>query len=473
MVIAVLRISERKVSGDRPKTPPIVPSMRGALENGPFRILLPAWLCDAFSTAIAQCLPPFFVEVVVAPAYQTMENNGRDCHPSSPGYDGGKWVGLAGVSDDPSYSYLCGTTMVTGCGCLLAMSCAILVLPIWKLIVGKVGTVQTWLLWSLTMAGTTGLFVFVGQGQIELFFVVAGMNGAPLGAKFLADAILSDIIDYDEFLTGTRSEATYFMFKSFLPKIVQIPASAVPVALLGYFGYLRPVGTRHQLQPASCVTYIKAMIFISFLISLVAYVLKRRYPLSSEERVNQISVSVKQHQEGEFAPDPISGMLYKPASAETEEEEQVFWLLDHFSPDRLEETFDGIHEDDTASEALHQGIETLSSVTCRQLIGCIIFFIVAVTGVVCTVPWLWNKELQVIPTLLVVCVGVSLATVGFSYMRRSAVVKLSALAEEGEEDVIYYARNLLAHHAEIKELSGKGENENGAISSDEEKEALE
>jgi hypothetical protein len=30
---------------------------------------------------------------------------------------------------------------------------------------------------------------------------------------FLSDTILSDIIDYDEFLTGRRSEGTFIMFK--------------------------------------------------------------------------------------------------------------------------------------------------------------------------------------------------------------------------------------------------------------------
>ena len=39
------------------------------------------------------------------------------------------------------------------------------------------------------------------------------INGLPLGAKFLADSIMADVIDYDELLTGSRSEATYTMFK--------------------------------------------------------------------------------------------------------------------------------------------------------------------------------------------------------------------------------------------------------------------
>ena len=50
--------------------------------------------------------------------------------------------------------------------------------------------------------------------------------------RFLADSIMADVIDYDEFLTGQRSEATYTMFKQFLPKIAAIPASAIPMVLV-------------------------------------------------------------------------------------------------------------------------------------------------------------------------------------------------------------------------------------------------
>ena len=39
--------------------------------------------------------------------------------------------------------------------------------------------------------------------------LVGGINGIPMGAKFLSDALLADTIDYDEFLSGQRNEATY------------------------------------------------------------------------------------------------------------------------------------------------------------------------------------------------------------------------------------------------------------------------
>merc|ERR1719424_1235227 len=122
MVLAVCRVPEKRPSRDRPPTPPIVPSMRSALNNRLFLILLPAWACDAFVTAIAQSLVPYFVEAVVAPAYQTMEENGRDCYASGPNYDGGKWIGEAGLADSPTYDRLCSTdSVIATCG-LLALS---------------------------------------------------------------------------------------------------------------------------------------------------------------------------------------------------------------------------------------------------------------------------------------------------------------------------------------------------------------
>ena len=41
----------------------------------------------------------------------------------------------------------------------------------------------------------------------------------PAGASFLTDNILGLVIDYDELRTGTRSEATFTMFASFIPKV--------------------------------------------------------------------------------------------------------------------------------------------------------------------------------------------------------------------------------------------------------------
>jgi len=118
------------------------------------------------------------------------------------------------------------------------------------------------------------------------YYVCGGWNSAPtewfevydrpLGEP-VADAVLSDIIDYDQFLTGMRSEATYFMFKSFLPKIVQIPSSAIPIALLGVFGYIQPEGGKVQDQSETGVpAYIKVVVSLGFVMSLLASWIKSK-----------------------------------------------------------------------------------------------------------------------------------------------------------------------------------------------------
>merc|ERR1719487_2907277 len=117
MVALVRTIPERPVSPNRPKVPPIVPSMRSAMSNRPFRILLPAWACDAFVNGIIQCIVPYYVEAVVAPAYQTMEEHGRDCYPSSPDFEGGKWDGKDGREGNDIF---CDTNSVIAmCGILV------------------------------------------------------------------------------------------------------------------------------------------------------------------------------------------------------------------------------------------------------------------------------------------------------------------------------------------------------------------
>lgn len=456
MVTAVCRVPERIPSSSRPKAPPIVPSMRSALSNRLFVILLPAWLCDAFVTAITQSLVPYFVEAVVAPAYQTMELNGRDCFRSSAAYDGGKWIGEAGNTDSPKYDNLCSTNMVTAICGLLALVTAILVLPIWKLLVAKIGKVRTWFLWSLTMAASNILFLFIWKGALPFLFVVAAVNGAPLGAKFLADAVLADIIDYDEFLTGMRSEATYFMFKSFLPKIVQIPASAVPIALLGAFHYNPPIGGKVQDQPSGVANYIKFVVGLGFVCSVIAYFLKVRYPLR-QERVTRLAEALKLHKEGKWAKDPVSDRLYKPMTDISEEEQEAFWMFNHFSMDGLHAAFldlpSKLPEEDTLVDRFRRGCIHLGRNTKRQLAGTLFFLVAAITGTGFSMRLLDNEKWQFVPTLFVVAVGIGISSSGFAALRFKAASRLMAISLESEDGKFQLkVERLLKHQAQIARL---------------------
>ena len=104
--------------------------------------------------------------------------------------------------------------------------------PLWLCLSRVIGKRNCWLVYSFANGCTFLCFAVVGAGDVYLCIIMSVFNGAPLSAKFLADAIMADVIDYDEYLTGQRSEATYTMFKQFLPKIAAIPASAIPLVLL-------------------------------------------------------------------------------------------------------------------------------------------------------------------------------------------------------------------------------------------------
>lgn len=485
MVIAVLMVKETK--GAQADMPPIVPSARSTLDNKPFMCLLPAWLCDYCVIGMCQALGPYFVEAIVAPAYQTMYEHGRDCTPSSsgdPAYDS-LWVGEASLQDSPNYDSFCRTETVFMCCGGITLLAAIAGLPIWQFLLSRIGKHRTWLLWSLTQACTNVTLLFVGSGQIYLCFFAFAVNGLPMLGKFLTDSILADIIDYGEFLTGTRSEATYCMFKSFLPKIIQIPASAIPLALLVSVGYVEPSGSRAQPQGFSVRLYIKCMMVIGSFISLLAWWFKRRYPLKDLDALQSALIL---HRNGEPAEDPISGLLHvAPGEVEVgpdETKKEVIWQLDHFSLSDIDKAFPADDEDPGASlkasdaERLGNGAVFLQRTSCCRIgIGAAVLAALAATGTAAAgavgqgLPAGVEAVLGILPTLCVVFFGIGVSVVGLLFLQRRAAAELLTVVdgEGGEEDAVNTAAAALRERVgERRHLGELGSPRHGSDSEDSE-----
>lgn len=177
----------------------------------------------------------------------------------------------------------CKSENVLGMAILAMLLAAVGGCPIWLWLASPkvLGKRNTWLLYSLVSTCTNPLFLLVDSGGVSTVIAVACINGLPFGAKFLADAILADVIDYDEFLTGTRAEATYTMFKSFLPKIAAIPASAIPIALLfSQFGYVAPVNGQIQKQTSDTIRgYMTFVVIICpTCLQIMAVLIKVKFP---------------------------------------------------------------------------------------------------------------------------------------------------------------------------------------------------
>ncbi len=88
---------------------------------------------------------------------------------------------------------------------------------------------------------------------------LALVMGLPYGARHLNDAIVADVLDYDEFITGMRNEAFFAMSKSFLPRLASAPAAAIPIALLGPLGHRPPVNGSILPQSQAVTDFCRAV----------------------------------------------------------------------------------------------------------------------------------------------------------------------------------------------------------------------
>lgn len=92
----------------------------------------------------------------------------------------------------------------------LYFASGILVLPIWIKVSRRVGKKNAWLAsMAINTFAFTGVY-FLGAGDEWGYAVLVVLSGLGFGATLaLPSAIQADVIDYDEYLTGSRQEGWY------------------------------------------------------------------------------------------------------------------------------------------------------------------------------------------------------------------------------------------------------------------------
>lgn len=288
--LLVARVRERRDFYERASNP-LVPGVRRALRNRPFRILLGSYVVSSLTGAIPGTLMPYFVQYVLRPE------------------DPGTWLAI-----------LLGAYFGSGFLCL----------PLWVAAARRFGKRPAWLASFLAaITGGAGFF-FCGPGDERLLLALVIWAGSSFGAGlFIGPSIQADVIDYDELHTGKRREAQYAAFFSILPKFVTIPSAAIPIAFLGQLGY-RP----NIEQTPEVVLAIKSMFALApAAFSLVAAAIAWRLPIT--ERVHrEILLGIAALRRGESTRDPITGGVVSPHRTRSVPEETA-WFLDHFSPGEL------------------------------------------------------------------------------------------------------------------------------------------
>jgi GPH family glycoside/pentoside/hexuronide:cation symporter len=289
--LLVLRLRERPEFAAREPNP-LVPGVRRALRNRPFRILFACYVVMSVPGGIPALLMPYFNQYVIQP-----DNPDR-------------WLGLF----------------------LLAyFGSGFLFLPVWVKAAHRFGKRPTWLL-SFAM-GTTGgaAMFFLGPGDVLPFLAIIAWSGTSFGASmFLTPAIQADVIDYDELYTGKRREAQFGALWLLAPKFIVIPSASLPLALLAWLGYVPNLP-----QTPGVVLAIRVMFaLVPSVFSVLALLIAWRFPI--DEKIHRaILRGIERHHEGEPALDPLTG-LQVPAPREQTAGEEIGWFLDHFSRGELE-----------------------------------------------------------------------------------------------------------------------------------------
>jgi GPH family glycoside/pentoside/hexuronide:cation symporter len=213
--LCLLLVPEKKHDASQ-TTSPLVPGIRRALRNRPFRIFLAASIVYAIPSIIPALLMPYYVTYVLAPP------------------DPLKWLGIFLV---------------------IYLGAGVLCVPLWVRLSYRFGKLPVWMVCNVIGVVGGALLFFAGKGDLRYVAWVQAFVGMQSGAFFfLGPAMIADITDYDELRTGKRREAQYMAFMTFVPKFVAIPGASIPLAILGALGYVP-----NHVQSAEVQTAIRTM----------------------------------------------------------------------------------------------------------------------------------------------------------------------------------------------------------------------
>jgi GPH family glycoside/pentoside/hexuronide:cation symporter len=270
---------------------PLVPGVRRALRNRPFKILLASYVVGSITGAIPATMMPFFNAYVI--------------QPENPGW----WLSM----------------LLLG-----YFAFGFLSLPMWVAVARRVGKLKAWLASFFLGITGGGAMLLLGKGDTWALMVLICWAGIGFGAGlFLTPSMQADVIDYDEFYTGKRREAQYMAFWSMLPKFVAIPSAAIPIAVLASMGYVPNV-----VQTPRVVLAIKTIFALGpAIFAILSFIIARRFPIT-EKIHNAILEGVALHNRGEAALDPLTGMMVSPPKRR-QVEDDAGWFLDYFSAGEL------------------------------------------------------------------------------------------------------------------------------------------
>jgi len=374
-------------------------AMVNALRNVAFRRMLPTFVCDTVSYSIVTGTMLYFVKYIIRPEMQSRaEGDSIDCNGGIP------------TPGTESASWRCNSTNVLGAVLVVMLGSALVTCPLWYYAAVRWGKRNIWLAWSFLLIAALLLLLVVGKGEIDLSLYLSVAPGAIMGAKFVGLSILSDVVEYDEYLTGQRSEASYVMLKSFLPKLFSVPALTFPLVLIS------------SLEPYSAEmtrTVYVMIIWVPFLLMLVSVYYKFTMPLRYKKQSELIADGVGVHILGLPSPDPLTGVEYDLPRFSAAERRKVD-VLDHFP---YKEDAEGLRTAMLEGK-LMVSVALLIERSRDQSAYLFILLIGFLTGVVLTWTFFASPQLAIYPIMLSVGGSTTVLFLIFSLLRLRAAKRL-------------------------------------------------
>lgn len=238
ILITTLTIKEPAEYSSKPATIPVLQGLRLCFKNKPFIILMGIFFLGGFAFTSQATLLPYLIQ------YQ---------------------LGMV----DQTSTVLVISLLTTG----------VFLIPA-KLLSDKIEKGPTYAL-GMGLAALTFLlaFFFMPTRPSPVVYVVAFMLGVGFSTHWVIPyAMMPDVIEYDEQMSGERREGIYYGISNFLTKFAIALGVAVPGWALGWFGYVPNAVQTEQALFGIRFFYavIPALVIIIFLPLLI------KYPITSK-----------------------------------------------------------------------------------------------------------------------------------------------------------------------------------------------
>ena len=258
IILLSVNVQEKKGSFNKEKFS-FIPSINQLINNKPFLTMIIPWICDMSIMTIFSSMLPFYLNSVINPQEYCRQ----------------KKIPLSNKECKADY-YL-------SLSISLFFICCIVTCSLWHHFVDKFGKVFCWKIYSLISILPFILFLFCDIGSTTLLVIGAILTSFPTGGAYLSDVLISDVIVYDEFLTGKRAEGIFTVFSSLIPKFVSLFAQAIPLSLLSLLGFIPTEKGYVHMQPNAVIYYIKIVFaVIPIFLSITSFIFKMRYPMSDK-----------------------------------------------------------------------------------------------------------------------------------------------------------------------------------------------